>query len=127
MTKHRSERNRQFPSKISTTSFVKLYILYLLKDKSYYGNEIIDEIKSRLDGKWEPSPGMVYPLLRDLEEDGYIIGWWEEPDKRSIRRYRLTDQGYKHYQVILLQYKPIFQDSLHIIQNILKDIYNIKF
>ena len=36
---------------------------------------------------------MVYPLLRDLEEEGYIKGWWEEPDKRSIRRYRLTDEG----------------------------------
>ena len=35
-------KNRQFPSKISTTSFVKLYILHLLKDRSYYGNEIIE-------------------------------------------------------------------------------------
>jgi DNA-binding PadR family transcriptional regulator len=127
MTKYRGERNRQFPSKISTTSFVKLYILHLLKEKSYYGNEIIDEIKSRLDNKWEPSPGMVYPLLRELEEEGYVTGWWDEPDKRSIRRYRLTDEGYKHYQIILLQYKPIFEDSLHIVQNVLKDIYNMKF
>ncbi len=127
MTKYRSERNRQFPSKISTTSFVKLYILHLLKEKSYYGNEIIDEIKSRLDEKWEPSPGMVYPLLRELEEEGYVTGWWDEPDKRSIRRYRLTDEGYKHYQIILLQYKPIFEDSLHIVQSVLKDIYNMKF
>ena len=127
MTKYRGERNRQFPSKISTTSFVKLYILHLLRDKNYYGNEIIDEIKSRLDNKWEPSPGMVYPLLRELEEEGYIIGWWDEPDKRSIRRYRLTDEGYKHYKIILLQYKSAFEDSLHIVTNVLKDIYNIKF
>ena len=127
MTEYISERNRQFPSKISTTAFVKLYILYLLKDKPYYGNEIIDEIKSRLDYKWEPSPGMVYPLLRELEKEGYIVGSWEEPDKRSIRRYKLTDEGYKHYQIILLQYKPAFEDSLHIVQNVLKDIYGMKF
>ncbi|TCS89725.1 PadR family transcriptional regulator [Keratinibaculum paraultunense] len=124
---YKNERNRQFPSKISTTSFVKLYILHLLRDRSYYGNEIIEEIKNRLDGKWEPSPGMVYPLLRDLEESGYVIGWWEEPDKRSIRRYKLTDKGYKHYQIILLQYKPAFEDSLYIVQSVLKDIYGIKF
>ena len=127
MTNYRSERNRQFPSKISTTSFVKLYILHLLKDKNYYGNEIIEEIKSRLDGKWEPSPGMVYPLLRELEKKGYVTGQWEEPDKRSIRRYRLTDEGYKHYNIILLQHKSTFEDSLHIVQNILKDIYDMKF
>ncbi len=127
MTGYKGERNRQFPSKISTTSFVKLYILHLLKDRAYYGNEIIEEIKIRLDYKWEPSPGMVYPLLRDLESEGYIVGWWDEPDKRSIRRYRLTDEGYKHYQIILLQYKSSFEDSLNIVQNVLKDIYGIKF
>lgn len=127
MTKYIRERNRQFPSKISTTSFVKLYILHLLKEKKYYGNEIIDEIKSRLDNKWEPSPGMVYPLLRELEEEGYVIGLWDEPDKRSIRRYQITDAGIKHYKIILLQYKPNFEDSLHIVQNVLKDIYGMKF
>ena len=104
---------------------MKLYILHLLREKSYYGNEIIDEIKLRLNNKWEPSPGMVYPLLRDLEEEGYVVGWWEEPDKRSIRRYRLTDDGYEHYKVILLMYKSVFEDSLYIIKTVLKDIYGI--
>lgn len=125
MSTYRGQRNRQFPSKISTTSFVKLYILHLLREKSYYGNEIIDEIKLRLNNKWEPSPGMVYPLLRDLEKNGYVVGWWEEPDKRSIRRYKLTNDGYEHYKVILLRYKSIFEDSLYIIKTILKDIYGI--
>ncbi len=122
---YKNERNRQFPSKISTTSFVKLYILHLLIEKSYYGNELIDEIKSRLNNKWEPSPGMIYPLLRELEENNYIQGWWQEPDKRSIRHYRITDSGYDHYKKIKLLYRPIFEDSLTIIKNILTDIYDI--
>lgn len=121
---YKNERNRQFPSKISTTSFVKLYILHLLIEKSYYGNEIIDEIKTRLNNKWEPSPGMIYPLLRELEENNYIHGWWQEPDKRSIRNYKITDAGYEHYKKIKLLYKPIFEDSLTIIKNTLTDIYN---
>ncbi|WP_223375910.1 PadR family transcriptional regulator [Schnuerera sp. xch1] len=127
MNNFKAMRNRQFPSKISTTSFVKLYILHLLKDKSYYGNEIIEEIKVRLENKWEPSPGMVYPLLRELEKEGYVKGSWEEPDKKSIRRYKLTDSGYKHYKVILLQNKQVFEDSLSIVQNVLEDLYSVKF
>lgn len=119
----RSQRNRQFPSKISTTQFVKLYVLHLLIEKSYYGNELIDEIKKRMDYKWEPSPGMIYPLLRNLESNNYIIGWWEEPNKRSIRHYRITDEGINNYKKIKLLYKSVLDDSLTIIRNTLKDIY----
>lgn len=112
---------------MSTTAFVKLYILHLLTENHYYGNKIKDEIKFRLNNKWEPSPGMIYPLLRQLESEGYIEGWWDEPNKRSIRRYQITDEGLKHYKVILLQNKPALDDSLTIIQNVLTDIYDEKF
>lgn len=125
MQKYKGERQRQFPTKISTTSFVKLYILHLLNESSYYGNEIKDEIKKRLENKWEPSPGMIYPLLRQLEEEEYIRGAWDEPSKRSIRRYRITDNGIEHYKILLLQNKSAFDDSLLIIRNVLKDIYNV--
>lgn len=126
MVTYKGERQRQFPSKISTTSFVKLYILHLLQEKSYYGNKIKDEIKKRLEGRWEPSPGMIYPLLNEMEKEGYIIGWWDEPDKKSIKRYKITDEGIRHYNTILMQSKSTFEDSLLIIQNVLKDIYKIK-
>ena len=126
MSNEKGTRNRQFPTKISTTSFVKLYTLHLLTEKSYYGNEIIDTIKSRLDNKWAPSPGMVYPLLRQLETEGYILGWWQEPDKRSIRHYRITDSGFEHFKKIKLIYKSDFEESMTIINNTLRDIYKKK-
>ena len=119
----KGERNRQFPSKISTTQFVKLYILHLLSRKTFYGNELIDEIKSRMDNKWEPSPGMIYPLLRQLESQNYIQGWWKEPDKRSIRHYRITDDGLEHYNTVKRLYESVLLDSLTIIKNTLRDIY----
>lgn len=117
------QRSRQFPSKISTTAFAKLYILHLLNEKSYYGNELIDEISTRLDRKWEPSPGMIYPMLRELESEGYVRGWWQEPDKRSIRHYKLTSEGYEHYKKIKLLYKSNIQDSLIMLNRIMSDIY----
>lgn len=118
------KRQRQFPSTISTTSFVKLYILHLLNEKSHYGNEIKDEISRRLNYKWTPSPGMIYPLLSQMEENEYIKGSWDEPTKRSIKRYRITDKGVQHYKVIRLQNKESFDKSLLIIKNVLKDIYD---
>ncbi len=120
------KRSRQFPSTISTTAFVRLYILHLLREKSYYGNELIEEIKTRLDYKWEPSPGMVYPMLRKLEADGHIKGTWDEPNKRSIRRYNITDKGLDYYDVLVLKSRKALEDSLVIVSNALKDIYNTK-
>lgn len=126
MSIDKGQRQRQFPSTISTTSFVKLYILHLLMENHYYGNMIKDEISSRLNNKWSPSPGMIYPLLREMEKEGYIIGWWDQPEKRSIRRYKITDLGIQHYKVILLQSKPAFEASLQIVKNVLKDVYKEK-
>ncbi len=123
MTTYKGERQRQFPTTIGTTSFVKLYILHLLMEGSYYGNKIKDEISRRLNHKWTPSPGMIYPLLNKLETEGYIIGRWEEPHKRTIRRYEITDLGIKHYKAIKIKNKSAFDNSLKIIESILDDIY----
>ena len=123
MSIYKGERKRQFPTTIGTTSFVKLYILHLLTEKNYYGNKIRDEISHRLNNKWTPSPGMIYPLLGELESEGYIEGWWEEPMKRSIKRYKITDKGIKHYKVLHGQSKEAFDNSLFIIKAVLKDLY----
>jgi len=119
------ERQRQFPTTISTTSFVKLYILHLLNEKNYYGNRLKHEISRRLYDKWSPSPGMIYPMLNQLEEEGYITGEWEEPTKRTIRVYKITDKGRDHYKTIKNMNKSSFDDSLQIIKTVLKDIYGI--
>lgn len=126
MNVYKGERQRQFPTTIGTTTFVKLYILHLLTEKHYYGNELKDEISKRVDYKWSPSPGMIYPLLRELESSLYIEGWWEEPTKRSIRRYKITDSGIVYYNNIVLKHRSSFDDSLIIIKNVLKDIYGEK-
>ncbi len=120
---YKGERSRQFPTKISTTQFTKLFILHLLNEKSYYGNEIIDEIRSRLKDNWAPSPGMIYPMLRELEAEEYIYGWWREPDKRSIRSYRITDSGIEHYNRIKLLYQPSLKDALKMLECIMTELY----
>ena len=118
-----NKRQRQFPNTIGTTSFVKLYMLHLLTTKECYGNQMKEEIESRLNYKWSPSPGMIYPLLSDMETQGYIVGQWDEPNKRSIKRYRITDKGIEHYNTLVRNYEPAFQDSLFIINTVLEDIY----
>lgn len=117
------QRNRQLLNKVNTTTLVKIFILHFLSDKSFYGNELIDEIEKSLNYLWKPSPGMMYPLLRNMEDEMLIEGWWLEPDKKTKRIYKITSTGEKHFERLKLIYKPQFEESLTIIQNTLKIIY----
>lgn len=116
-------RNRQFPNKLNTTAIVKMFILCFLSQRSHYGNELIDKIEISLNYKWRPSPGMIYPLLRTMEDNQLIEGWWEEPDKKTKRNYKITDIGIKHFEKLKLLYKPLLDESLTIITNTLNTIF----
>jgi DNA-binding PadR family transcriptional regulator len=55
------------------------------------GSEIMETIKKGTDGRWEPSPGSVYPLLSWLQDNGYTD---EVPTEESgMKRYTLTEKG----------------------------------
>jgi DNA-binding PadR family transcriptional regulator len=51
---------------------VRLIILKLISEKPSHGYEIIKAIEDRLGGAYSPSPGIVYPALTLLEEQGLI-------------------------------------------------------
>ena len=52
--------------------FSRQYILNLLKEKPMSGKEIIDFAIYESEGKWKPSPGLIYPMLGRLLEEGLI-------------------------------------------------------
>jgi DNA-binding PadR family transcriptional regulator len=124
MSKYKGKLNRQFPAKISTTAFTSIYILHLMKEnKKMYGQKLLDTINEQMDARWKPSRGMVYPLLREMEEEGYVESWWAEPDKRSIRYYRLTEKGAEHLEKMKIKYKSSFREARKIIDTAIDEIY----
>jgi DNA-binding PadR family transcriptional regulator len=66
--------------------FSRQYILSLLKEEPMTGKEIIDKATLQSDGKWKPSPGLIYPLLGRLLDEGLVA---EENDGR----YTITKKG----------------------------------
>jgi DNA-binding PadR family transcriptional regulator len=50
------------------------------------GKEIIDRATLQSEGKWKPSPGLIYPLLGRLLDDGLVM---EDKDGR----YMITKKG----------------------------------
>ena len=68
-----------------------LYILHSLKNKPKSGYEILKEIEEKTKGKWVPSKGTLYPLLKQLEHEGLIK--ISKTDKRSKNIFELTNNG----------------------------------
>lgn len=66
--------------------FSRHYILGLLKQQPMTGKEIIDKAILQSDGKWRPSPGLIYPLLGRLLEEGLIA-------ETENGRYQITKKG----------------------------------
>jgi DNA-binding PadR family transcriptional regulator len=50
------------------------------------GKEIIDKAVLQSDGKWRPSPGLIYPMLGRLLEEGLIT-------ETDTGKYTITEKG----------------------------------
>jgi DNA-binding PadR family transcriptional regulator len=66
--------------------FSRHYVLALLKEQPMTGKEIIDKAILQSDGKWKPSPGLIYPMLSRLLEEGLI-------SETDSGKYRITSKG----------------------------------
>jgi DNA-binding PadR family transcriptional regulator len=66
--------------------FSRHYILGLLNEQAMTGKEIIDKAVMQSDGKWRPSPGLIYPLLGRLLDEGLI-------EETENGRYKITRKG----------------------------------
>lgn len=110
-------------NRINTTKLVKLYILHYLiyENNEEYGLEIVNYINKNFT---KVSNGLIYPLLRDLEENLYLTAKWEDFDRKNKRLYKITDEGIEHYKKIKADYFNAIEYNISIYNNVLSQIYN---
>jgi DNA-binding PadR family transcriptional regulator len=84
---------------------LRFVILQLIADKPSYGYEIIKAIEERLSGAYAPSPGVVYPTLTMLEEEGFAAVSSTEGSKKL---YAATEQGVEYLKENKVMLKAIF-------------------
>ena len=63
-----------------------MLILSMLSASPKNGVEIMNEIEAATRGWWRPSPGSIYPLIKQLTEEGLV-------KKTKDERYELTDKA----------------------------------
>ena len=78
---------------IKSKTIFPVLILHLLADAPDHGSGLMARIENLCHGLLAVNTNTIYPLLRRLEERGFIVGEWEHPTKRSRRFYRITPEG----------------------------------
>jgi DNA-binding PadR family transcriptional regulator len=68
---------------------VRAATLLLLEEQPRNGYQLMEEIESRSEGAWRPSPGSIYPALSQLEDEGLI----RAEESAGRRSFALTDEG----------------------------------
>lgn len=81
--------------------FLSYLILWVLSKKAMTGAEISAELEKRKGTK--PSPGTIYPALKDMREKGLV----EADDNKA---YSLTIKGRKELQAACKCFCTIFYD-----------------
>ena len=89
---------------------LRFVILQLIADKPSYGYEIIKAIEERLSGAYAPSPGVVYPTLTMLDEEGYATVSSTEGSKKL---YAATERGVEYLKENKVVTKAIFGRMEH--------------
>jgi DNA-binding PadR family transcriptional regulator len=84
---------------------LRLVILALVAEKPSHGYEIIKAIEERLSGGYAPSPGVVYPTLTLLEEEGYATVSSTEGSKKL---YTVTELGQEYLKTNQATVQAIF-------------------
>lgn len=64
-------------------------VLVLLDERPSNGYQLIQELTERSHETWRPSPGSIYPVLQQLEDEGLV----EVNTAGTGRTYALSDTG----------------------------------
>lgn len=67
----------------------RLLVLDALSSKPMHGYEVGKEISAKFSSVYDPSPGVIYPTLQSLQDEGLVDGRQEEG--KTV--YTITPQG----------------------------------
>ncbi len=106
--------------------YIRIATLTLLSKKPYHGYEIMKEIRERTRGFWKPTSGGMYPILKDLQESGYIQGEWDAKSRRRKRIYRITQSGTAVLKRALEKENQLADTMRNLFEEYMKGVLDVK-
>ncbi len=108
---------------IKSKTVFPVLVLHLLDLQSDHGSGLMARIEEICSGLLAVNTNTIYPLLRRLEERGFIVGEWEHPTKRSRRFYRITDSGRERLERIKTGMLPYLDTLAGSIARLRRELY----
>ncbi len=92
---------------------LELCVLSILGQKNCYGYELVNEISKNI----AIAEGTIYPLLRRLKDEGYLITYIEESTEGPARKYyQLTELGEKTKDELISEWRWFVKGVNNIIE-----------
>lgn len=118
---HRVDEVLRGPIK-SKTIFPAL-ILHLVKKSPDHGYGLMQRIDALCGGLVAVNTNKIYPLLRRLEERGFLSATWDHPTKRSRRIYHITPEGEERLERIKGGMLPYLDAITEAVKDLKTELY----
>jgi PadR family transcriptional regulator, regulatory protein PadR len=125
MSGKRSAPEEVLRGPIKSKTIFPVLVLHLLAEQPDHGAGLMTRIEALLAGLLAVNTNTIYPLLRRLEERGFIVGEWEHPTKRSRRYYRITQDGQTRLERIKTGMLPYLDTLAGSIARLRSELYNV--
>jgi|ERR1035437_2740318 DNA-binding PadR family transcriptional regulator len=114
--------DRVFTGEIKTKTVFPALVLQMLHAQPDSGYGLMQRIAT-LGGIFPVNPNTIYPLLRRLEERGFIRGELDASTKRGTTLYRITEPGEERLETIKANFKPYLTNLIAAMQRLRRDLY----
>jgi DNA-binding PadR family transcriptional regulator len=106
--------------------FIRIATLILLSKKPHHGYEVMKEIRVRTRGFWKPTAGGMYPILKNLQESGYIQGEWDAETRRKKRTYIITESGRAVLKRALTKENQLAETMRNLFEEYIKGVLEVE-
>jgi PadR family transcriptional regulator PadR len=114
--------DRVFTGEVKTKTVFPALVLQMLHAQPDSGYGLMQRIAT-LGGIFPVNPNTIYPLLRRLEERGFIRGEADASTKRGTTLYRITTTGEERLERIKANFKPYLTNLIAALQVLRRDLY----
>ncbi|MBM3710532.1 MAG: helix-turn-helix transcriptional regulator [Actinobacteria bacterium] len=87
--------------------FIRLHIVYHASKESIFGLDMIKELARH---GYELSPGTLYPILHNLEKEGYLVSKKQVVGGKVRKYYNATPSGRKTLRQAIIKVNELLEE-----------------